>query len=43
MNNLAVFVLPEAEQEVQFTFKTVAEVYALANALGGTPSGGRIA
>jgi nucleotide-binding universal stress UspA family protein len=37
VNNLAVFVLPEAEQEAQFTFETIAEVYALANALGGRP------
>jgi hypothetical protein len=37
VNNLAVFVLPEAEQESQFTFETIAEVYALVNRLGGTP------
>jgi len=37
VNNLAVFVLPEAEQEAQFTFETIADVYALANALGGRP------
>ena len=37
VNNLAVFVLPEAEQEAQFTFASVAEVYALVNRLGGTP------
>jgi len=37
VNNLAVFVLPEAEQEAQFTFENVAEVYALVNRLGGTP------
>ena len=37
VNNLAVFVLPEAEQEAQFTFETITEVYALANALGGRP------
>ena len=37
VNNLAVFVLPEAEQEAQFTFENVAEVYALVNGLGGTP------
>jgi hypothetical protein len=35
VNNLAVFVLPEAEQEAQFTFKTIADVYALVNRLGG--------
>jgi len=37
VNNLAVFVLPEEEQEAQFTFESVAEVYALASRLGGTP------
>jgi len=37
VNNLAVFVLPEEEQETQFTFQTMAEVYALVNRLGGTP------
>ena len=37
VNNLAVFVLPEEEQEAQFTFESVAEVYALANRLAGTP------
>jgi nucleotide-binding universal stress UspA family protein len=37
VNSLAVYVLPEAEQEAQFTFETVAEVYALAHALGGKP------
>jgi len=37
VNNLAVFVLPEEEQEAQFTFASVAEVYALVNRLGGTP------
>jgi hypothetical protein len=37
VNNLAVFVLPEAEQEAQFTFESLAEVYALVNRLGGTP------
>jgi hypothetical protein len=35
VNSLAVYVLPEAEQEAQFTFKTMAEVYALLNTLGG--------
>jgi hypothetical protein len=37
VNSLAAYVLPEAEQEAQFTFETVAEVYALANSLGGRP------
>ena len=37
INNLAVFVLPEEEQEALFTFETMAEVYALVNRLGGTP------
>ena len=37
VNNLAVFVLPEEEQEAQFTFASMAEVHALAGRLGGTP------
>jgi hypothetical protein len=37
VNNLAVFVLPEAEQEAQFMFDNIAEIYALVNRLGGMP------
>jgi hypothetical protein len=37
INNLAVFVLPEEEQETQFTFPSMDEVYALVGRLGGTP------
>jgi hypothetical protein len=37
VNNLAVFVLPEAEQKAQFMFDNIAEIYALVNRLGGMP------
>ncbi len=37
VNNLAVFVLAEEEQEAQFTFASMPDVYALVGRLGGTP------
>jgi hypothetical protein len=37
VNSFAVYMLPEAEQQAQFTFESVAEIYALANTLVGKP------
>src|SRR5262245_349806 len=37
VNSFAVYILPEPEQLAQFTFQTIAEIYALANTLVGKP------